>query len=58
MYHIRFLGPTIALDRPVTEVTILTLKAPENHEALVDILSKVSETTAKMLVFGRTTSTL
>ncbi|KAF8553326.1 hypothetical protein OG21DRAFT_1587504 [Imleria badia] len=37
MYHVQFSDPTIAFDKPVTEVLILTLKAPENQPALVDI---------------------
>jgi hypothetical protein len=54
MYHVQFSAPTIALEKPVTEVLILTLKAPENRATVVDILSKISEVTEKRLVFGQT----
>lgn len=54
MYHVQFSAPTIAFDKPVTEVLILTLNAPENRGAVVNILSKISESTGKLLVFGQT----
>ena len=54
MYHVQFSAPTIALEKPVTEVVILTLKAPENRAAVVDILSKASEASEKKFVFGQT----
>ena len=54
MYHVQFSAPTIALEKPVTEVLILTLKAPENRATVVDILSKISESSGKILVFGQT----
>lgn len=54
MYHVQFSGPTIAFEKPVTEVLVLTLKAPENRSALVDILSKISEASEKIYVFGKT----
>lgn len=54
MYHVQFSAPTIALEKPVTEVLILTLKAPENRATVVDILSKISEANEKRLVFGQT----
>lgn len=54
MYHVQFSAPTIALEKPVTELLILTLKAPENRATVVDILSKISEASGKILVFGQT----
>lgn len=54
MYHVQFSAPTIALEKPVTDVVILTLKAPENRASVVDILSKISEASEKMVVFGQT----
>lgn len=53
-YHVHFSAPTVALDKPVTEVLLLTLKTPENRTALVDMLSKFSEAMERMLVFGQT----
>ncbi|KAG9308632.1 hypothetical protein JVU11DRAFT_11583 [Chiua virens] len=54
MYHVQLSGPTVALNQPVTEVSILTLKTPENSEAVVELLAEASEKTGKMLVFGKT----
>ena len=54
MYHVQFSAPTIALEKPVTEVLVFTLKAPENHEIVVNILSGISEASGKMFVFGQT----
>jgi hypothetical protein len=55
MYHVKFsASATLALGRPVTKVLVLTLKAPENRTDVVDILSKISEASEKMLVFGQT----
>ncbi|KAF8547192.1 hypothetical protein OG21DRAFT_1501679 [Imleria badia] len=55
MYHVHFSAPTIAaFDSPVTEVLILTLKAPENRAAVVELLSEFSEASGKRLVFGQT----
>lgn len=54
MYHVQFSAPTVAFEKPVTEILILTLKAPENRPSVVDILSKISEASEKMLVFGQT----
>ncbi|KAH0833844.1 hypothetical protein J3R83DRAFT_11008 [Lanmaoa asiatica] len=54
IYHVQFSAPTIAFEKPITEVTMLTLKAPENRAAVVDILSKFSEASEKMFVFGKT----
>ncbi|KAF8833627.1 hypothetical protein BDN67DRAFT_916591, partial [Paxillus ammoniavirescens] len=53
IYHVQFSAPTVAFEKPVTEVLILTLKAPENRATVVDILSKISEASQKMLVFGQ-----
>lgn len=53
MLHVEFSAPTIALDKPVTEVTIITLKAAENRAAVVEILSGLSEVTKNLLVFGK-----
>ncbi|KAF8547994.1 hypothetical protein OG21DRAFT_1516764 [Imleria badia] len=54
MYHVKFSGPTIAFEMPVTEVLTLTLKASENRASVVDILSKISEASEKTAVFGQT----
>ncbi|KAF8835839.1 hypothetical protein BDN67DRAFT_1072219 [Paxillus ammoniavirescens] len=54
IYHVQFLAQTVALEKPVTEVLVLTLKAAENRAAVVDILSKISEASQKNLVFGQT----
>ncbi|KAG8215116.1 hypothetical protein J3R82DRAFT_8567 [Butyriboletus roseoflavus] len=54
MYHVQFSAPTIAFEKPVTEVLILTLKAPENRATVVEVLSKISEASGKILVFGQT----
>ncbi|KIJ17981.1 hypothetical protein PAXINDRAFT_30649, partial [Paxillus involutus ATCC 200175] len=54
IYHVQFSARTVALEKPVTEVLILTLKAPENRAAVVNILSKRSEASQKNLVFGQT----
>ncbi|KAG9308677.1 hypothetical protein JVU11DRAFT_11634 [Chiua virens] len=45
-------SPKVALEHPVTAVTLLTLKAPENRNAVVDILTKISERTGNRHVFG------
>ncbi|KAG6374214.1 hypothetical protein JVT61DRAFT_4872 [Boletus reticuloceps] len=54
MYHVKFPAPMIALEKPVTEVAIVSLKAPENRAAVVDILTKFSEASKNMFVFGQT----
>ncbi|KAF8547996.1 hypothetical protein OG21DRAFT_1526775 [Imleria badia] len=54
MYHVKFSGPTIAFENPLTEVLILTLKAPEHRATMVDLLSKFSEPSGKKVVFGQT----
>ncbi|KAN0079819.1 hypothetical protein V8E55_009385 [Tylopilus felleus] len=54
IYDVSFSAPTVALEKPVTEILVLSLKAPENREAVVDILTKFSEASGKMLVFGQT----
>lgn len=55
MYHVKFSAPTaLALGKPVTEVLVLTLKAPENRTDVVDILSKISEASENKSVFGQT----
>lgn len=53
IYHVKFSAPPIALDQPVTEVLMLTLKAPENRAAVVDILTKIAELSG-MHAFGQT----
>ncbi|KAF8838849.1 hypothetical protein BDN67DRAFT_970906 [Paxillus ammoniavirescens] len=53
-HNVQFSGPTVAFDKPVTEILVLTLKAPENRAAVVDILSKISEASQEMFVFGQT----
>lgn len=56
VYHAQLSGPTVALDKPVTEVAVLTLKtpSPDNRAALVDILSKLAEATKNLVAFGLT----
>ncbi|KAG9308704.1 hypothetical protein JVU11DRAFT_9048 [Chiua virens] len=54
IYHVQFSGPAVAFDQPVTEMVIITLKDPGNHGAVVDILSKRSEASGNMLVYGQT----
>lgn len=54
MYHIQFSGPTVALEKPVTEVLVLTLKAPENRATMVDILSEIAGSSGESLIFGQT----
>ncbi|KAF8835687.1 hypothetical protein BDN67DRAFT_975027 [Paxillus ammoniavirescens] len=54
MCHVQFSAPTIAFEKPVTEVLVSTLGAAENRATVADILSKLSEASQKMLVFGRT----
>ncbi|KAN0079821.1 hypothetical protein V8E55_009387 [Tylopilus felleus] len=40
-YHAQLSGPTTALDKPVTEVSLVTVKRPENRAAVADILSRM-----------------
>jgi quinol monooxygenase YgiN len=54
LYHVRFSAPTIALNYPVTEVAILTLKAPENRAGVVAILSGIAKATNNLYAFGLT----
>ncbi|KIJ61733.1 hypothetical protein HYDPIDRAFT_115547 [Hydnomerulius pinastri MD-312] len=54
MNHVQFSAPTVAFEKPVTEVLVLTLKAPENRATVEEILTKISEVSEKMLVFGKT----
>ena len=54
LYHVRFSAPTIALNYPVTEVAILTLKAPENRAGVVEILSGIAKATNNLYAFGLT----
>ncbi|KAG9308675.1 hypothetical protein JVU11DRAFT_11632 [Chiua virens] len=51
-YHTIFSARPIALERPITEVTVLTLKAPGNRQEVVEILTTISERTENMFVFG------
>ena len=55
MYHVKFsASTTLALGKPVTEVHVLTLKAPENRTDMVDILSGISDASEGRFVFGQT----
>ncbi|KAH7928003.1 hypothetical protein BV22DRAFT_234606 [Leucogyrophana mollusca] len=54
MYHVKFSAAPVALEKPVTEVLVLTLNVEENRAKVVEILSKISEASEKMLVFGET----
>ncbi|KAG1807965.1 uncharacterized protein BJ212DRAFT_1534362 [Suillus subaureus] len=54
MYHVIFNDHPIALQQPVTEVLLLTLKDPSHRTEVFEILSKMSDLTKKMLVFGPT----
>jgi len=54
MYHVIFNDHPIAFQKPVTEVLVLTLKDPSNRTEVFDILTKISNVTEKMLVFGPT----
>ncbi|KAG1744611.1 uncharacterized protein EDB91DRAFT_1050713 [Suillus paluster] len=54
MYHVIFNSHPIALQQPVTEVLLLTLKNPSHRAEVFDILTKISDSTKKMLVFGPT----
>ncbi|KAF8549817.1 hypothetical protein OG21DRAFT_1469530 [Imleria badia] len=54
-YDVEFSAPTVAaLEKPVTEIPVSSLKAPENRDAVVDILTKISEASENILVFGQT----
>jgi hypothetical protein len=52
MYHVNFNANPIALQQPVTEVLLLTIKNPSNRTEVFEILTKISDSTKKMLVFG------
>lgn len=52
MYHVIFNAQPIALKQPVTEVLLLTIKNPSHRTEVFDILTKISDSTKKMLVFG------
>ncbi|KAG1869457.1 hypothetical protein DFJ58DRAFT_697770 [Suillus subalutaceus] len=52
MYHVIFNANPIALQQPVTEVLLLTIENPSNRTEVFDILTKISDSTKKMLVFG------
>ncbi|KAG2145432.1 uncharacterized protein EDB93DRAFT_1087147 [Suillus bovinus] len=52
MYHVIFNAHPIALQQPVTEVLLLTIKKPSHRAEVFDILTKLSDSTKKMLVFG------
>ncbi|KAG2145433.1 uncharacterized protein EDB93DRAFT_1150934 [Suillus bovinus] len=54
MYHVIFNDRSIALEQPVTEVLVITLKDPSHRAEVFDILGKISDSTKKMLVFGST----
>ncbi|KAG2119398.1 hypothetical protein DEU56DRAFT_836309 [Suillus clintonianus] len=54
MYHVIFNDHPIAFKQPVTEVLRITLKDPSHRAEVSDILSKISDMTKKMLVFGPT----
>ncbi|KAG2039453.1 hypothetical protein BDR03DRAFT_917282 [Suillus americanus] len=54
MYHVIFNDHPIALQQPVTQVLLLTLKDPSHRAEVFAILSKISDLSKKMLVFGPT----
>ncbi|KAG2344191.1 hypothetical protein BDR05DRAFT_199009 [Suillus weaverae] len=54
MYHVIFNANPIALQQPVTEVLLLTIKNPSHRTEVFEILTKISDSTKKMLVFGPT----
>ncbi|KAG1810380.1 uncharacterized protein HD556DRAFT_1281522, partial [Suillus plorans] len=54
MYHVIFNAQPVAVKQPVTEVLLLTLKNPSNRTEVFDILTKFSDSTKKMAVFGPT----
>lgn len=54
MYHVIFNAQPVAVKQPVTEVLLLTLKNPSNRTEVFDILTKLSDSTKKMAVFGPT----
>lgn len=52
MYHVIFNDHPIALEQPVTEVLLITLKDPSHRAEVFDIIGKISDQTKKMIVFG------
>ncbi|KAG2119397.1 hypothetical protein DEU56DRAFT_918562 [Suillus clintonianus] len=54
MYHVIFNAHPIAFQQPVTEVLLLTLKNPSHRTEVFEILTKISDSTKQMLVFGPT----
>ncbi|KAG2125504.1 hypothetical protein DEU56DRAFT_824896 [Suillus clintonianus] len=52
MNHIIFNDHTTAFQQPVTEVLLLTPKDPSHRAEVFDILTKLSDSTKQMLVFG------
>ncbi|KAG1810098.1 uncharacterized protein HD556DRAFT_1435816 [Suillus plorans] len=54
MYHATFNAHPIAFQQPVTEVLLLTIENPDHRTEVFDILTKISDSTEKMLVFGPT----
>ncbi|KAG2052588.1 hypothetical protein BDR06DRAFT_957661 [Suillus hirtellus] len=54
MYHVIFNAQPVAVKQPVTEVLLLTIKNPSNRTEVLDILTKLSDSTKKMAVFGPT----
>ncbi|KAG2039427.1 hypothetical protein BDR03DRAFT_220472 [Suillus americanus] len=52
MYHVNFNAHPIGLQQPVTEILLLTIKNPSHRTEVFDILTKISDSTKKMLVFG------
>jgi hypothetical protein len=52
MYHVIFNAQPVALQQPVTEVLLLTIKNPSYRTEVFDILTKISDSTKKMFVFG------
>jgi hypothetical protein len=54
MHHVIFNDHPIALQQPVTEVLVVTLKDPSHRAEVFDILGKMSDLTKNMLVFGPT----
>ncbi|KAG2109590.1 uncharacterized protein F5147DRAFT_575608 [Suillus discolor] len=52
MYHVIFNAHPIAFQQPVTEVLLLTVENADHRTEVFDILTKISDSTEKMLVFG------
>ena len=54
MYRVKLSAPTTTLEKHVTSMLIVTLKAPANRDAVVEILTKISEGSDNALIFRQT----